>query len=88
VLNMSMTLQDQSIADDRMRGEIAVLLAETRQISVNTFLASALAAAALIAGTAALVRLFFQGGRVHVHTHQSNTKPHGRIARLMLHLVA
>ncbi|MYK33403.1 MAG: hypothetical protein F4051_17370 [Boseongicola sp. SB0670_bin_30] len=45
--------------DDKMRAEIAKLLAETRQIGVNTFLAPALAAAAVMGATAALVKLFF-----------------------------
>jgi hypothetical protein len=54
-----MTQQEQALADDKMRAEIAKLLAETKQINVNTFLAPALAAAALMGGTAALVKLFF-----------------------------
>ncbi|MXX89474.1 MAG: hypothetical protein F4213_14440 [Boseongicola sp. SB0677_bin_26] len=72
-----MTHQEQSLADDKMRAEIAKLLAETRQvddkmraeitkllaetrqIGVNTFLAPALAAAAVMGATAALVKLFF-----------------------------
>ena len=45
--------------DDKMRAEIAKLLAETRQIGVSTFLAPALAAAALMGATAAIVKLFF-----------------------------
>ena len=45
--------------DDKMRAEIAKLLAETRQVGVNTFLAPALAAAALMGATAAVVKLFF-----------------------------
>ena len=54
-----MTHQKQCLAYDKMRAEIAKLLAETKQINVNTFLAPALAAAALMGGTAALVKLFF-----------------------------
>ena len=76
-----MTQQEQALADDKMRAEIAKLLAETtrinaetsdkmraelnkllmetKQISVNTFLAPALAAAALMGATAALVKIFF-----------------------------
>ena len=54
-----MTHQEQSLSDDKMRAEIAKLLAETKQINANTFLAPALAAAALMAGTATLVKLFF-----------------------------
>ena len=57
-----MTVQEQRLVDDKMRAEIAKLLAETRQINVNTFLAPALAAAAIMAATAgltaALVKLF------------------------------
>jgi len=57
-----MTVQELRLADDKMRAEIAKLLAETRQINVNTFLAPALAAAALMGATAgltaALVKLF------------------------------
>ncbi len=54
-----MTAQDMKLADDKMRAEIAKLLADTRQIGINTFLAPALAAAALMGATAALVKLFF-----------------------------
>ena len=57
-----MTVQEQRLVDDKMRAEIAKLLAETRQINVNTFLAPALAAAAIMGATAgltaALVKLF------------------------------
>ena len=54
-----MTDKELSLADDKMRTEIAKMLAETRQINVNTFLAPALAAAALMGATAAIVKLFF-----------------------------
>lgn len=54
-----MTQHEQSLADDKMRAEIAKLLAETKQINVNTFLAPGLAAAALMGATAALVKLLF-----------------------------
>ena len=76
-----MTAHDQALADDKMRAEIARLLAETRridtevdeklraeiakllvenrQITVNTFLAPAIAAAGIMGATAALVKLFF-----------------------------
>ncbi len=53
-----MTHEEQSLADDKMRAEITKLLAETRQIGVNTFLAPALAAA-VMGATVALVKLFF-----------------------------
>ena len=53
-----MTRQEQSLADDKMRAEIAKMLAETKQVTVNTFLAPTLAAAALMGGTAALIYLF------------------------------
>lgn len=48
-----------SEVDEKMRAEIAKLLAETRHVNVTTFLAPALAAAGLMAATAALVKLFF-----------------------------
>lgn len=54
-----LTQEEQALADDKMRAEIAKLLAETRQIGVSTFLAPALAAAALMGATAAIVKLFF-----------------------------
>jgi len=54
-----MTQQEQSLADDKMRAEIAKLFAETKQINVNTFLAPTLAAAALMGATATIVKLFF-----------------------------
>jgi hypothetical protein len=54
-----MTHAEQTIQDDKMRAEIAKLLAETKQINVNTFLAPALAAAAVMGATAAIVKLFF-----------------------------
>ena len=54
-----MTTQEQNLADDKMRAEIAKLLAETKQIGVSTFLAPALAAAALMGGTAAVIKLFY-----------------------------
>lgn len=52
-----MTQAEQSIADDKMRAEIAKLLAETKQITINTFLAPFLAAAGLMGATAALVKM-------------------------------
>ena len=54
-----MTGQEQALADDRMRVEIAKLLAKNHQIGVNTFLVPVLAAAALMGATAALVKFFF-----------------------------
>lgn len=53
------TNQEQSLADDKMRAEIAKLLARTKPIGINTFLAPALVAAMLMGGTAAVVKLFF-----------------------------
>ena len=52
-----MTSAEQSLADDKMRAEIARLLAETKQVTVNTFLAPFLAAAGLMGATAALVKI-------------------------------
>ena len=43
----------------KVDAEIAKMLAETRQISVSTFLAPFLAAAGIMAGTATVVKLFF-----------------------------
>ncbi|MDO5643696.1 MAG: hypothetical protein Q4G26_15090 [Paracoccus sp. (in: a-proteobacteria)] len=53
-----MTNAEQALADDKMRAEIAKLLAETKQVTVNTFLAPFLAAAGLMGATAALVKIF------------------------------
>jgi hypothetical protein len=55
----NMTAKEQNLVDDKMRAEIAKLLAETKQIGVGTFLAPALAAAALMGGTAAIIKLFY-----------------------------
>ena len=53
-----MTSAEQSLADDKMRAEIAKLLAETKQIGINTFLAPFLAAAGVMGATAAIVKIF------------------------------
>lgn len=55
---IDVTQAEQSLADDKMRAEIAKLLAETKQISLNTFLAPFLAAAGVMGATAALVKIF------------------------------
>jgi len=49
-----MTVQERKAIDQKLDAEIAKLLAETRQIGVNTFLAPALAATTLIGATAAM----------------------------------
>ncbi len=54
-----MTAQEQSLADDKMRVEIIKMQAETKQINVNTFLAPAAVAAALMGATAAIVKILF-----------------------------
>ena len=54
-----MSHAEQKLADDKMRAEIAKLLVETGQIKINTLLAPALAAATIMGGTAALVKIFF-----------------------------
>lgn len=54
----NMTNAEQSLADDKMRAEIAKLLAETKHINVTTFLAPFLAAAGVMGGTAAIVKIF------------------------------
>ena len=53
-----MTPQERALADDKMRAEIAKVLAGVRPIGVSTFLAPALAASAPMGATAALVRPF------------------------------
>lgn len=53
-----MTNAEQNLADDKMRAELVKLMAESKQIGVNTFLAPFLAAAALMGVTAALVKIF------------------------------
>lgn len=55
---IDMTQAEQRLADDKMRAEIAKLLAETKQISLNAFLAPFLAAAGVMGATAALVKIF------------------------------
>ena len=54
-----MTSQERTALDRKLDAEIAKLLAETRQINVSTFLAPALAAAAVMGSTAALVKFLF-----------------------------
>lgn len=58
---IDMTQAEQSLADDRMRAEIAKLLAETKQINPNTFLAPFLAAGGVMGATAALVKIVLVG---------------------------
>lgn len=53
------TAHEQTLADDKMRAEIAKLVAETNQIKVSAVLAPALAAAAVVATSGAIVKLFF-----------------------------
>lgn len=53
-----MTEAEVRLQDDKMRAEIAKLLAETKQIGVNTFLAPFLAAAGVMGATAAIVKIF------------------------------
>ena len=54
-----MTEFEQSIADDKMRAEIAKLIAETKQINVNTFAIPFVTAAGVMGATAAVVKIFF-----------------------------
>lgn len=56
-LMIDMPQAEQDIADDRMRAEIAKLLAETKPISLSTLLVPFLAAAGMMGTTAALVAL-------------------------------
>ncbi|TRD15243.1 hypothetical protein [Palleronia caenipelagi] len=53
-----MTEAEVRLADEKMRAETAKLLAETKQISVSTFLAPFLAAVGVIGATAAFVKIF------------------------------
>ena len=55
----SMTEAEVKLADEKLRAEVARLIAETRQISVSTFLVPFLAAAGLMGATATVVKLFF-----------------------------
>lgn len=55
---IDMTQAEQTLADDKMRAEIAKLLAKTKQINLNTFLAPFLAAAGVMGATVALVKIF------------------------------
>ena len=55
----SMTEAEVKLADEKLRAEVARLIAETRQINVTTFLVPFLAAAGLMGATAAIVKLFF-----------------------------
>ena len=48
----NMTEAEVKLADERLRAEVARLIAETRQISVGTFLVPFLAAAGLMGATA------------------------------------
>ena len=45
--------------DEKLRAEVLKLIAETGQVRIQTLLAPALAAAALMGATAALVKIFF-----------------------------
>lgn len=55
----NMTEAEIKLADEKLRAEVARLIAETRQISVGAFLAPFLAAAGLMGATALVVKLFF-----------------------------
>ena len=55
----NMTEAELKLSDEKLRAEVAKLIAETRQIGVSTFLAPFLAAAGLMGATAALVKLLF-----------------------------
>lgn len=52
-------MSDTDLSDQKVRVEIAKIVAETNQVKVSTFLAPFLAAAGLMGATAALVKLFF-----------------------------
>ncbi len=54
-----MTVEEQRIADDKMRAEIAKLIAGSGRINVNTFAVPFVTAAGIMGATAAVVKLFF-----------------------------
>ena len=68
-----MAAESAQLTDEKLRAEVAKLIEETRklgidaeksraearQITVNTFLAPAAAAAAIMGATAAIVKVFF-----------------------------
>ena len=54
-----MTEAELKLSDEKLRAEVAKLIAKTRQIGVSTFLVPFLAAAGLMGATAALVILLF-----------------------------
>ena len=53
-----MTDSEVKLVDEKLRAEVAKLIAETRQISIGTFLVPFLAAAGLMGVTAVVVKLF------------------------------
>jgi len=55
----NMTEAEVKLADEKLRAEVARLIAETRQISVGAFLLPFLAVAGLMGATALAVKLFF-----------------------------
>ncbi len=55
----NMTEAELKLVDEKLRAEVAKLIAETGQIGVSTFLVPFLAAAGLMGATAALVILLF-----------------------------
>jgi hypothetical protein len=54
-----MTKEELVLENQKLRAEISKLNAEARQIGMTTLLAPFLAAAAMMGGTAAIVKLFF-----------------------------
>ena len=55
----NMTEAELKLVDEKLRAEVAKLIAETGQIGVSTFLVPFLAAAGLMGATATLVKLLF-----------------------------
>ncbi len=53
-----MTEAEVKLADERLRAEVAKLIAETRRISAGAFFVPFLAAAGLMGATAVVVKLF------------------------------
>ena len=54
-----MTQAELNLRDEKLRTEVAKMIAETGQVRMQTLLAPFLAAAGVIGATAAVVKLFF-----------------------------
>ena len=54
-----MTEQEISMADDKMRAEIAKMMAKTKHVTVMTFIVPFATAAAIMAVTATFVKIYY-----------------------------